>query len=71
MEGDTYFRVFDLVNFGIVNDFDISSIDIGLEISTGINGAQDINLNLYTVSGNLSLANLTPIHNETVAISNQ
>lgn len=45
---NSYLRQFKLSDFGIVNDFSISSIDIGMESAVGASGSQPSVVNLYT-----------------------
>jgi hypothetical protein len=66
-----YFRQYDLNAFGILQDFEVSSVDVGIENATGAIGSQPAVLNLYTLSGPMILANLTPIHSEMVTVADQ
>ncbi|HAY70659.1 MAG TPA: hypothetical protein DCX89_02090 [Saprospirales bacterium] len=55
-----YFRVFDLDALGIDNDFQLSSIDLGVYFAS--NGAQ-ITVNIYELNGPFNPANLNLISN--------
>jgi len=47
---NSYFRAFNLTNFGITEDFDISMVEIGVEQAIGAGGTQPITVYLYTSS---------------------
>ena len=47
---NSYFRAFNLTNFGITEDFNISMVEIGVEQATGTGGTQPITVYLYTSS---------------------
>ncbi|MBC8099855.1 MAG: hypothetical protein H7Y11_10465, partial [Armatimonadetes bacterium] len=58
---NSYYRVFDLAaDFSLPNGMTVTSVDLGLEQLTGGNGAQPMEINLYTTSTNPpTLASLT------------
>lgn len=43
----SYYRAFDLPSFGITDDFNISSVDFGIELAQGTGGTQPVVVNLY------------------------
>ena len=47
---NSYFRAFTLSNFGIVGDFAVTSVQIGIEQATGGSGTQPVTCNIYTSS---------------------
>ena len=47
---NSYFRAFNLTNFGITEDFNITMVEIGIEQATGAGGTQPITVNLWTSS---------------------
>ncbi len=49
---NSYFRAFTLSNFGIVGDFTVTSVQVGIEQATASSGTQAITCNLYTSSQN-------------------
>ncbi len=66
-----YFRVFDLASFGVASDYEVSSVDFGIENAVGMGGNQSATVNLYTLSGPLQLSNLTLIHTQDIVIPDQ
>jgi subtilisin family serine protease len=52
-----FFRTFTLSDFGIDGDFDVSDVSFGVEKAT----AQTLTVNLHTLDGALTFANLTKI----------
>lgn len=68
---NSYMRVFDLPSFGINGDFEVSQVQIGIEQAVGAGGAQPASVNLYTLSGPLVFANLTPIGSANINVSDQ
>ncbi|GAB2465244.1 hypothetical protein GCM10027063_03210 [Promicromonospora xylanilytica] len=52
-----FFRTFTLSDFGIDGDFEVSEVSFGVEKAT----AQTLTVNLYTLDGELTFANLTSI----------
>jgi len=48
-----YLRVFDLAtDFGLPGEVEITSVDLGIELATGVGGDQPISIDLYTSSTN-------------------
>ncbi len=45
---NSYWRSFNLPDFGITGDFSVSSVEIGIEIAEGAGGTQPLTVNLYT-----------------------
>jgi subtilisin family serine protease len=65
-----YLRAFTLADFGIFGDFDVTSVDFGIENLTGsVN--RDITVNLYTLDGVFTYANLTLIGTATASVAPQ
>ncbi len=64
IDNDRYLRTFDLASFGIDDNFEISSVDIGIETSTPM----PLTINLYTLDGAFVFANLTLIGTTTTNI---
>ncbi|OQY47343.1 MAG: hypothetical protein B6242_05205 [Anaerolineaceae bacterium 4572_78] len=69
---NSYFRVFDLEAFDINGDFDVTSVEFGIE-SAASAGSQPVTVNLYTLDDpdNFVFANLTPIGSADVDIPDQ
>ena len=63
---NSYFRVFDLESFGIDREFIVTSVDFGVQNVE--DNAVTVRVNLYTLDGDLLLANLTPIGSSEVTI---
>ncbi|MFC8796089.1 S8 family serine peptidase [Promicromonospora sp. NPDC057138] len=59
-----FFRTFTLSDFGIDDDFEVSDVSFGVEEAT----AQTLTVNLYTLDGALTFANLTSIGTAEAAI---
>lgn len=68
---NSYMRVFDLASLGYTNDFYINSVDVGIEAAYGFGGSQSATLNLYSLSGPLTFANLTLLATEAVTVADQ
>jgi uncharacterized repeat protein (TIGR01451 family) len=67
-----YYRVFDLAtDFGITGAFDVTAVQYGIENAVGNTGSQPIDVNLYTLSGPLTTANLTLIGTQTDSVPDQ
>jgi len=45
---NSYYRAFNLTDFGITEDFDVTMVEIGIEQATGAGGTQPITVYLYT-----------------------
>jgi uncharacterized repeat protein (TIGR01451 family) len=63
-----YLRTFTLSNFGIVGEFDVTSVSFGIESATI---AHNATVNLYTLNGALNYANMTLIGTATANITAQ
>lgn len=63
-DDDRYLRTFDLSSFGINSDFEVTSVDIGVETSSPM----PLTVNLYTLNGAFVFANLTLIGSTTTNI---
>ena len=66
---NSYLRTFHLPDFGIDVDFSVINVEVGIE--TASNGPQPATLNLYTLDGALTWANLTLIGSANVSIADQ
>jgi subtilisin-like proprotein convertase family protein len=61
---NSYLRVFDLATHGITTDFTITSVESGVEQSTGATGSQPIEWKFYVLTdpaGPVTRANFTPL----------
>jgi len=58
---NSYYRVFDLSDFGIGGAFAVDTVQVGIEQATSGGGTQPITIRLHRLSGALTLANLTLI----------
>jgi len=59
---NSYYRVFNLSTFGITSAYNVSKISLGIEIATaGAGGTQPATVRIHTLSGALTLANLTQV----------
>jgi gliding motility-associated-like protein len=70
---NSYLRVYDLNQFGygIGNDFDVTNVQFGVELAVGAGGSQPAVVNLYTLSGPLTYANLTLVATQNITIPDQ
>lgn len=68
---NSYFRVFDLVAFGITEDFNITNVSFGIELANGVSGSQPVEVKLHTLSGPFIFANLTTIGTANLSVPNQ
>jgi hypothetical protein len=64
---NSYFRVFDLAEFGLDGGLDVTSVDVGVETATGV---PDMEVRLYRLDGPLSTANLTLVGEATYTLQN-
>ena len=70
--GNSYLRVFDLVNeFGILGSFSVTEVEVGIQVAASAAGSQDITVNLYTLDGALLYANMNLIGSATTTIADQ
>jgi len=63
-----YWRVFDLAAFGVVDDYTIASIDLGIGDIDLRGTSQPSTLRIHKVDGDFVLANLTLLHEEEVEV---
>ena len=63
-----YLRTFTLADFGITQDFDINQVSFGIE---NLSSTRDVTVNLYTLSGAFTYANLTNIGTTTTSLTGQ
>lgn len=69
---NSYFRVFTLTDEGIDSQFDVTSVEVGIEDAvSGTGGQQPAFVYLYTLSGAPLTANLTEIGSASVSVSDQ
>ncbi|MCO5194516.1 MAG: S8 family serine peptidase [Anaerolineae bacterium] len=71
---NSYLRVFDLMSYGITDDFDVTEVEIGVEQALGATGSQPIDVNLYILTdpnAPLTFGNLTPIGSTSTMVSDQ
>ncbi len=65
-----YLRTFTLTDFGIFGNFDVSEVAFGIENLTGTVN-RDVTVNLYTLDGAFTYANLTLIGTATQSVAPQ
>jgi hypothetical protein len=63
-----FLRTFTLTDFGLTGDFDVTQVSFGIE---NLSSAQNITVNLYTLDGTFTYANMTLIGTATAALSGQ
>ena len=68
---NSYLRTFYLPDFGIMNPFEITAVEMGIETAAGASGDQPVEVRLYTLDGALLWANLTLIGQASVNIPDQ
>jgi len=69
---NSYYRVFTLSTHGITSQFDITSVEVGIEDAiSGTGGQQPATVYLHTLSGAVATANLTQIGTAAVSVSDQ
>ena len=67
-----YYRVYDLTAQNITADFEVTSVNVGIETATGAVGAQQpASVFIYQLDGAFTLANLTVLGNATTTIADQ
>jgi hypothetical protein len=67
-----YLRVFDLPAMGITSAFSVTTVEVGIESATaGVGGVQPATVNLYTLSGPLTYANMTRIGTAPLSVLDQ
>ncbi len=68
---NSYFRAFNLASFG-QGDFNVCSVEVGVEEASSAGGSQPITINLYTVaSGTFPGGALTPIGTSSTTVADQ
>lgn len=73
---NSYYRAFDLPSFGVAGAFDISSVDVGVELANGATGSQPATLRLYAAPSGTAFpgsfpGSFTEIANVPVVVANQ
>jgi len=69
---NSYYRVFDLQgNFAINRDFNITHLEVGIELADGASGSQPVTVRFHTLNGVMSTANLTLLYTETFNVPDQ
>jgi subtilisin-like proprotein convertase family protein/PKD repeat protein len=68
---NSYMRLFDLTAMGYPNTITFNSVDVGIEQAIGASGTQPATVNLYSLTGPLTFANLTLLGSEAVTIADQ
>ncbi len=63
---NSYYRVFDLSDFGLTGGLEVTSVDLGIEV---VQTEQETVVNIYTLDGELMTANLTLVSTATLEIS--
>jgi len=66
---NSYYRVFDLSANGVNSTYSVSSVHIGVEQASSTAGSQQVDVRLYTLSGAVSVANLTQIGTASASVS--
>ena len=71
--GNQYFRLYDLEEYGILNDLQVTQVEFGVGWAQGANssGQQLITINIYTLIGPLLYSNLTPISSTQIILPDQ
>jgi len=68
---NSYWRSFVLADFGITDDFNVTTVEIGVETATGAGGTQPITVNLYTTDAPFPGGTLTLIGTASVVVADQ
>ena len=68
---NAYLRRFTLGDFGIVTQFDLTSVDIGIEQAFGAGGSQPSSVNVYTIANGAALtyANMNLVASTPITVS--
>ncbi len=66
---NSYYRVFDLSANGVNSTYSVSSVHIGVEQATSGGGSQQVDVRLYTLSGAVSVANLSQVGTASANVS--
>ena len=71
--GNQYFRLYDLDEYGIINNLEVTQVEFGVGWAQGANssGQQLITINIYTLIGPLLYANLTLISSTQIILPDQ
>jgi hypothetical protein len=69
---NSYYRVFDLPSLGVTSPLEISKVTVGIETAlAGVGTTQPATVRLHTLTGPLTLANLTLFGSVDIAVANQ
>lgn len=68
---NSYYRVFDLDALGVVGDFDIEQVQVGVQEAASPGATQPLSVRLHTLEGNFQLANLSPLGGVDLDVPNQ
>ncbi len=72
VQATTYYRAFDLNDFGIISDYDITSVDYGIEsLSDAPAGGFPVTVGIYSVNGIFPNGNITLITEVTQNLQDQ
>lgn len=66
-----YYRTYSLNDLGVTTDLVVSSVDVGIQEATSLANSQPIRVTLYTLQGELLLANLTLLGAKNVDVADQ
>ncbi len=67
---NSYYRVFDLAQFGVTGDLQVDTVEIGVELAQATTPPQPATIRLHRLTGAFNLANLTQITSSPVTIGN-
>jgi hypothetical protein len=68
---NSYYRAFELSDFGINNDFDICAVAIGISQAIAPSGSQPLTVNLYISDPDFPNGTLTPIGTTSIQLTDQ
>jgi hypothetical protein len=57
---NSYYRVYDLAALGVIGDFEVSRVAVGIEEAVGSGGSQPATVMLYRLTGNLRVDEFGP-----------
>ncbi|MCP3905251.1 MAG: LamG domain-containing protein [Planctomycetes bacterium] len=66
---NSYFRIFDLAAEGITTTFEVCEVQFGVQFAVGPGGTQPVTVNVYTLDGAFTFANLTEVGTATVDVA--
>jgi len=66
---NSYYRVFDLSANGVNSTYSVSSVHVGIEQASSTAGSQQVDVRLYTLSGSVSVANLSQVGTASANVS--